>query len=102
MNRRAFLQVLAATAAGAVLDPELLLWVPGQKTIFLPPVVTPAAPIVFDSISIASTMFQLGDHIEIAGRIYTVTSTFRDVPRLQIQGEADEAAAILTYAHRGK
>ncbi|MES2460567.1 MAG: hypothetical protein V4671_08275, partial [Armatimonadota bacterium] len=30
------LSLLGAAAAGAVLDPERLLWVPGQKTIFLP------------------------------------------------------------------
>jgi hypothetical protein len=37
MNRRAFLTTLAAGLAGAALDPERLLWVPGKKTIFLPP-----------------------------------------------------------------
>lgn len=36
MNRRAFLTTLAAGLAGAALDPERLLWVPGQKTIFIP------------------------------------------------------------------
>ncbi len=34
MNRRLFLSALA----GAVLDPERLLWVPGRKRIFVPPV----------------------------------------------------------------
>lgn len=38
MNRRGFLQTLGAALVGATLDPERLLWVPGQKTIFLPPV----------------------------------------------------------------
>jgi len=38
MNRRGFLGSLATLAAGLVLDPERLLWVPGQKTIFLPPI----------------------------------------------------------------
>ena len=45
MDRRGFLNLLglagasaAAVAAGALeLDPERLLWVPGQKSIFLPP-----------------------------------------------------------------
>jgi hypothetical protein len=41
MNRRGFLQLLGMGAAGAMLgvelDPERLLWVPGAKTIFLPP-----------------------------------------------------------------
>jgi len=37
MNRRMFVRsVLSAVAAGAVLDTDKLLWVPGQKTIFLP------------------------------------------------------------------
>lgn len=36
MNRRGFLQLLGAGATGLVLDPERLLWVPGQKTFFLP------------------------------------------------------------------
>lgn len=34
MNRRFFLRTIAAASAGAVIDPEQLLWVPGQKTIF--------------------------------------------------------------------
>jgi hypothetical protein len=38
MNRRLFLSTLGLAAAGMALDPERLLWVPGQKTIFLPPV----------------------------------------------------------------
>ncbi len=41
MNRRAFLGWLGGTAAGvaaaSALDVERLLWVPGEKTIFLPP-----------------------------------------------------------------
>lgn len=36
MNRRAFFRLVGAGAAGLVLDPERLLWVPGAKTIFLP------------------------------------------------------------------
>ena len=38
MNRRSFLSTLALGAAGFALDPERLLWRPGAKTIFLPPV----------------------------------------------------------------
>lgn len=42
MHRRDFLRrfaaaTAAATAAAATLDPERLLWTPGEKTIFLPP-----------------------------------------------------------------
>ena len=36
MNRRTLLRSLALGAAGLVLDPERLLWVPGQKTSFVP------------------------------------------------------------------
>ena len=37
MNRRAFFGALGAGAAGFVIDPERLLWRPGAKTFFLPP-----------------------------------------------------------------
>lgn len=40
ITRRGFLGALAAAATGLVLDPERLLWLPGQKTIFLPPIET--------------------------------------------------------------
>jgi hypothetical protein len=44
MNRRRFLAWLTGTAAGvaaaSTLDAEQLLWQPGEKTIFLPPVPT--------------------------------------------------------------
>lgn len=37
-NRRQFIQLITSAAAGAyALDPERLLWVPGEKTIFIPP-----------------------------------------------------------------
>lgn len=36
MERRTFLRTLALAAAGVTFDPERLLWVPGQKTIFIP------------------------------------------------------------------
>lgn len=39
LSRRSFLRLFGAAAAGMALDPEQLLWVPGQKTIFLPSVV---------------------------------------------------------------
>ncbi len=38
LNRRSFLRLFGAGAAAMVLDPELLLWKPGEKTIFLPAV----------------------------------------------------------------
>lgn len=36
MNRRGFLSSLGTITAGLVLDPERLLWVPGQKLISIP------------------------------------------------------------------
>lgn len=43
MNRRSFLAIAAAGAAGLLIgeDPERALWVPGRKRIFLPPVPAP-------------------------------------------------------------
>jgi len=47
MDRRAFVRsVLSAVAAGAVLDVDQLLWVPGAKTIWLPPV----APVDYNTL----------------------------------------------------
>ena len=37
MNRRQLLGTLLGAAAGLVLDPERLLWIPGQRKIFIPP-----------------------------------------------------------------
>lgn len=37
LSRRGFFGSVAAFAAACTLDPELLLWKPGEKTIFLPP-----------------------------------------------------------------
>lgn len=36
LSRRGFISALSAFAAAAVLDPELLIWKPGAKTIFIP------------------------------------------------------------------
>ena len=38
VTRRGFFGAIAAAAVGLALDPDRLLWVPGQKTIFLPSV----------------------------------------------------------------
>lgn len=37
MNRRSFLSTLLGGATTLALDPERALWVPGAKTIFIPP-----------------------------------------------------------------
>ena len=38
MTRRDMLKVLLGTAAASYVDYEKLLWIPGEKTIFIPPV----------------------------------------------------------------
>jgi hypothetical protein len=65
MNRRGFLQTLAAGLAGAALDPERLLWKPGAKTFFLPtlkPIVQPVGWVVS-----AGGLFMPGDIVTLAG-----------------------------------
>lgn len=42
MHRRDFLRFLLAAPIAATVDVEKLLWVPGEKTIFLPP-----APVIW-------------------------------------------------------
>ena len=42
MNRRELLKLLALGVVGHTLDVDRLLWVPGQKTIFLPTLITPS------------------------------------------------------------
>lgn len=37
INRRGFLGSLIATVGALTIDPEKLLWKPGEKTIFVPP-----------------------------------------------------------------
>lgn len=37
MNRRGFIQSLTALAGTMTLDPERLLWRPGERTVFIPP-----------------------------------------------------------------
>lgn len=49
MDRRSFLRLLGMGAIGAAtLDVERLLWVPGAKTIFLPPIEIFTPPVAFD------------------------------------------------------
>lgn len=64
MNRRAFLQLATAAAAGLVLDPERLLWVPGKKTIFLPTLRRPTTTEVWAS---ACDQLRKGDIFTIEG-----------------------------------
>ncbi|MCR4375867.1 MAG: hypothetical protein NUW22_13555 [Acidobacteria bacterium] len=47
MDRRRFLHLFGAAAAGLALDPERALWVPGAKRIFLPLVVHAVPSLAF-------------------------------------------------------
>ncbi len=51
MNRRNFLQ-FAAVGLGMALDPERLLWVPGRKTIFIPPPTAFGGPVTIARFSV--------------------------------------------------
>lgn len=59
MDRRSFLRILGLGAAVAAADPEFLLWRPGAKTIFLPP--------VQPTLTVASFGFQTGDIFTMDG-----------------------------------
>lgn len=67
VTRRFFLGSLGAAAAGLALDPERLLWVPGQRKIFIP---APARVV-------AAAAFTRGDVITIAGR-YAINPLTRE------------------------
>lgn len=72
MNRRSFLSGLFGVAATAVVapaiifDPELLLWKPGAKTIFIPSAAIP--PEFSSTFATGSATFVAGDVITINGR----------------------------------
>lgn len=58
-TRRGF---LAAMAALFVADPERLLWVPGKKSIFIPPAKKIVSPAFFDEIC-ATTLRELNREV---------------------------------------
>ena len=73
MDRRHFLSALVAGTAGLALDPERLLWVPGQRTFFLPPVrySSESNQIVIDVVPNAEAIRLLANHIDREGlRLY--------------------------------
>lgn len=84
MNRRSFFKLTLATGAGLAiemaLDPELALWVPGAKTVFLPPPSgwAPSQGAVFD----ARAQFMAGDIVTLEGHYELVRDerTHRWIP----------------------
>lgn len=80
IGRRIFLRSAAAAAAGIVLDPELALWVPGRKTIFLPSVAPVSIPfpnygnriVTMDEIIADMVAFMRDASRELANRHYDI------------------------------
>lgn len=73
MNRRSFLGAIAAAVAGAKLDPERALWVPGRKLISIPrrrimigDTITVKRPIRFarDAYAIVTPPLNLEEYLE--------------------------------------
>ena len=96
MNRRLFLRLLGLGAAGAVVDPDALLWTPGKKTIFLPaerpmriPGVTPP-----DGWLAAANSLRTGDIITIEG-VYAINPPFSGLQKY-IVGERTATEIVLT------
>ena len=93
MDRRAFLArlgfgtVAAAAAASGVLDLERLLWTPGERTIFLPPAVSPLAE-----------AFTVGDVFTINGVYALNPGTGQRTDHLQqFVATSDVQGVLMTY-----
>ena len=90
MNRRAFLALVASGVAGLTLDPERLLWVPRQKTIF--DLWTP--PRGF------SSRFALGDLVTFDGvagsyRVNALTASSVGFSRIGVVSELNPVKLIM-------
>lgn len=99
MNRRGFLQLLSAGAFGAALAPELverLLWVPGQKKIFLPSVLplddTAMLQVTFDEWALHGA----GPLILPPGRVYYLSAPIRFPSGLFVQGGTNPRTGLAT------
>ena len=69
MDRRSF---LSAFIAAAVLDPERLLYVPGAKTIFIPPAPSLVFHPKFYSVNIPLTTVNI--QVSGAGKVYSMVA----------------------------
>lgn len=96
MNRRAFLSALGAVAAGAVLDPEMLLWKPGAKTIFLP---SPRKLKVFTLGPPVVSSFSITSHGWITQDIVQVWAKLSEPDKVRVAfGEGDTFTIEGVYA----
>lgn len=94
MNRRGFLTALGLGAAGLVLDPERLLWVPGQRTIFLPPLY----PTLSISQIVAATYEQvLREHRGLTGNLWFDSAFVRECERKGILIRGADLNVTLDY-----
>lgn len=110
MDRRGFLSLLTAGAAGLVIDPDLLLWRKGAKLISLPPtapsVWAPRAMTVGDIFSIQGIFAVNPVTGEDTGysQLFTIVadvtggdvSTDVIVPRIVTSGHYRNASGVLT------
>ena len=83
MNRRAFIGLFSAAAAGLALDPERLLWVPGAKTFFLPT----SAPYLASSMALK------------CGDIFTISGVFAVNPVTVIMSDVSAGDVALTHVY---
>jgi hypothetical protein len=98
MNRRGFLGAIAAAVAGAALDPERALWVPGAKLYSVPaPVVAPVP-----SLTVVGAWFQVGDVLTFGEDLtrYVVTGVERS--RVDLRREKIGAALTIPRPPRFK
>ena len=67
MNRRGFLQTLAAGLGLAAVDPEKLLWTPNAKTIFIPaPIIKASGTLITLSMITDEALRQLKNNLILA------------------------------------
>ena len=69
MDRRRFLQMVGLGGAAFALDPELLLWTPGKKTIFIPP--AESIPVILNT-TLAQSASKLIDNLFKISPMFTV------------------------------
>jgi hypothetical protein len=89
VKRRAFLKTLAAAVAGATLDPEKLLWIPGQKKIFLPAATQFGRPLTIDMLQKA--MQQIAAR---GGNVHTYMAAPTIIRRYQEMIDGDVFAGV--------